>query len=117
MGVLRKSGVGAGAGRIVQGAQELIATAVSADNGCRHCTQLHRGFLGKLTTDQGLVRALMTDPAAAPLHGSDRALITYALKLTRTPREVRESDVAALRAAGFSDAEIFEAAFVTTCFN
>ena len=31
--------------------KELIATAVSADNGCRHCTQLHRGFLGKLTTD------------------------------------------------------------------
>ena len=55
--------------------KELIATAVSADNGCRHCTQLHGGFLGKLTTDEGLVRALMTDPAAAPLHGADRALI------------------------------------------
>jgi uncharacterized peroxidase-related enzyme len=59
----------------------------------------------------------MTEPAAAPLHGADRALITYALKLTRTPREVRESDVAALRAAGFSEAEIFEAAFVTAYFN
>jgi uncharacterized peroxidase-related enzyme len=81
--------------------KELIATAVSADNGCRHCTQLHGGFLGKLTTDEGLVHALMTDPASAPLHGADRALITYALKLTRTPREVCESDVAALRAAGF----------------
>jgi uncharacterized peroxidase-related enzyme len=59
----------------------------------------------------------MTDPAAAPLHGADRALIAYSLKLTRTPREVRESDVAALRAAGFSEAEIFEAAFVTPYFN
>ena len=97
--------------------KELIATAVSADNGCRHCTQLHKGFLGKLTTHQGLVRALMTDPAAAPLHGAARALITYALKLTGAPREVGESDVAALRAAGFSDTEISEAAFVTACFN
>jgi uncharacterized peroxidase-related enzyme len=97
--------------------KELIATAVSADNGCHHSTQLHGGFLGKLTTDQGLVRALMTDPATAPLHGADRALITYALKLTPTPREVRESDVAALRAAGFSDTEIFEAASVTAYFN
>ena len=59
----------------------------------------------------------MTDPATAPLHGADRVLITYALKLTRTPREVRESDVAALRPAGFSDTEISEAAFVTACFN
>jgi uncharacterized peroxidase-related enzyme len=97
--------------------KELIATAVSVDNGCRHCTQLHGGFLGRLTTDQGLVFALMTDPATAPLHGADRALITYALKLTRTPRELRESDVAALRAAGFSDTEIFEAAFVTASFS
>jgi uncharacterized peroxidase-related enzyme len=97
--------------------KELIATAVSADNDRRHCTQLHGGCLGKLITDQGLVRALMTDPATALLHGPDRALITYALKLTRTPREVRESDVAALRAAGFSDTEILEAAFVTAYSN
>src|SRR6266545_3372478 len=68
-------------------------------------------------TDGDLVRALMTDPAAAPLDGADRALIAYALKLTRAPREICESDVAALRAAGFSEAEIFEAAFVTAYFN
>jgi len=98
--------------------KELIATAVSADNGCRHCAQLPADSLGKLTTDEGLVRALMTEPAAAaPLHGADRALIAYALKLTRTPREVRESDVAALRAADFSDTEIVRAAFVTAYFN
>jgi uncharacterized peroxidase-related enzyme len=97
--------------------KELIATAVSADNGCRHCTQLHGGFLGKLTTDLRLVRAPMTDPATALLYGADRALITSALKLTRTSREVREGDVAALRAAGFSDTEIFEAAFVTAYSN
>jgi len=59
----------------------------------------------------------VTDPAAAPLHGADRVLIAYALKLTRAPREICESDVGALRAAGFSEAEIFEAAFVTAYFN
>jgi len=97
--------------------KELIATAVSADNGCGHCTQLHGGFLSKLTPDKALVRALMTDPAAAPLEGADRALIAYALKLTRTPREMRQTDVETLRAAGFSEEEIFEAAFVTAYFN
>jgi len=97
--------------------KELIATAVSADNGCAHCTQLHGDFLSKLTPDKTLVRALMTDPAAAPLEGADRALIAYALKLTRTPREIRRSDVEILRAAGFSEEEIFEAAFITAYFN
>lgn len=97
--------------------KEMIATAVSADNGCRHCTELHGGFLGKLTTDAALVRALMTAPDSAALEGPDRLLLAYALKLTRTPREVGQRDVEALRAAGFSEGEIFEAAFVTAYFN
>jgi len=97
--------------------KEMIATAVSADNGCRHCTALHGGFLGKLTSDAALVRALMTAPDSAALAGPDRVLLAYALKLTRTPRDVCQRDVEALRAAGFSEAEIFEAAFVTAYFN
>ena len=59
----------------------------------------------------------MTDPAAAPLEGADRALVAYALKLTRTPREMYPADVEALRAAGLSEEEIFEAAFLTAYFN
>jgi len=59
----------------------------------------------------------MTDPAAAPLEGADSALIAYALKLTRTPRVMRQTDVETLRAAGFSEEEIFEAALVTAYFN
>jgi len=31
--------------------REYIATAVSAENGCAHCTQLHRGFLEALGAD------------------------------------------------------------------
>ena len=97
--------------------KEMIATAVSADNGCEHCTRLHGDFLGKLTADKSLVQALVSNPQTAPLEGADRALITYALKLTRTPREMRQTDVEALRAAGFSEQEIFEAALVTAYFN
>ena len=59
----------------------------------------------------------MTDPAAAPLEGADRALVAYALRLTRTPRAMHPADVEALRAAGLSEEEIFEAAFVTAYFN
>ena len=63
------------------------------------------------------MRALIADPAAPPLEGADRALIAYALKLTRTPREIRPADVEVLRAAGLSEEEIFEAAFVPAYFN
>ena len=38
-------------------------------------------------------------------------------ELTRDPRGIRRADVEALRAAGLSDAEIFEMAFVMAYFN
>jgi len=97
--------------------KEIIATAVSADNGCRHCTELHAGFLRGLGADPALVQALETAPAEAPLSAADAAIVGYALKLTRTPRAMAPDDVARLRAHGLGDEEIFEVAFVTAYFN
>ena len=45
--------------------REYIATAVSAENGCAHCTQLHGGFLRALGADPAMVHGLSTDPGTA----------------------------------------------------
>lgn len=101
--------------------KELIAVAVSADNGCRHCTALHAGFLSGLRVDPGLVAALGADPDGALAHPAlqpaDRAVLRYALKLTRTPRAMTAADVADLRAHGLGEPEVFEVALVTAYFN
>jgi uncharacterized peroxidase-related enzyme len=64
-----------------------------------------------------VVRALEQTPDAAPLPPADRAIVAYALKLTRAPRAMTRTDVAWLRAHGLTDAEIFEVALVTAYFN
>lgn len=53
----------------------------------------------------------------APLSGADRALCAYAEKLALHPRDMRERDVAALRAAGFGDRAIHDAAQVASWFS
>lgn len=63
------------------------------------------------------MRALMTDPECAPLAGADRAIVDYALKLTRNPKGMRQDDVAALRGAGLTDPQIFEVALLTAYYN
>ncbi len=63
------------------------------------------------------MRALMADPERGPLTGADRAIIDYALTLTRNPQAVRRADAHTPRAAGLSEAEIFEVALVTAYFN
>ncbi len=47
----------------------------------------------------------------------DRAMLDFAVKLTHTPEECEEGDVARLREAGFSDADILHIVEVTAIFN
>lgn len=42
----------------------------------------------------------------------ERALVTYVVKLTRTPGDMTREDVAALRDAGLDDAEVLDTVHV-----
>ena len=53
----------------------------------------------------------------APLPARQRALLAFAHKLTATPAEVGEEDRAALRAAGLTEKDIWDAASVIGFFN
>jgi len=68
----------------------------------------HAAGLVRLTNNEALVEQLLADWRQAPLDDGDRAMLVYAEKLTRTPWAMEEADVAALRAAGFSDAAILD---------
>ena len=56
--------------------------------------------------DEALAERIERDWRAAGLDARRSAMLAYAEKLTRTPAAVRRTDVDALRAAGFSDADI-----------
>ncbi len=53
----------------------------------------------------------------AELSNSDRALCDYAVKLTRAPADMAETDVMKLRNEGFSDEAILDAVQVIGFFN
>ena len=57
------------------------------------------------------------DYRAADLDAPTRALLDYAVKLTRAPAGMARADVEALRATGFSDRAIHDAAQVVGYFN
>lgn len=59
----------------------------------------------------------MDDYRQAPLSAPDRALLDFAVKLTKTPAGMTREDVEALRAHGFSDTAIHDAVQVTALFN
>ena len=97
---------------------ELIATYVSSLNQCAFCLTSHAGFLEKKGQDRKDVDAVaLGDPSKAPgLSPKEKSLLAYVKKLTQEPWKIRDADVEALRAAGWADAEIYEATFIGSLF-
>ncbi len=106
-----------GPGELTRAQRELIATVVSAINGCALCQELHARLLLHRTRDEALVAQVLRDFRAAPLAAADRAMLEYAAQLTTAPASVTRADVARLRRLGFSDAAVVEIAAQTALFN
>ena len=92
---------------------ELLGVWVSMLNDCSYCVDHHAAGLARLMQDDARVadiRAALDarDILSVPVRDSEKAALRYAKKLTETPAEMRSSDVADLRAEGFSDGEILE---------
>jgi uncharacterized peroxidase-related enzyme len=69
-----------------------------------------------LAKDEKLVAALIADYQQAEISEADRAMLDYAVKLTREPAAIAQADVEALRRAGFSDAAILDICQVTAYY-
>lgn len=67
--------------------------------------------------DHSLVRHLKTDPDKASLGAQDRAMIDFALKLTRAPDTVKREDLEFLQQYGFSEENVVDIVLITCVFN
>ena len=64
-----------------------------------------------------MVEAIKTDYRTAELDESTRAVLDFAIKLTRTPGQMKPSDLDALRQQGLSDLAIQDVVQVAAYFN
>ena len=97
--------------------REMIAVAVSAENRCVYCLTAHGAALRELTGDPALAEVIAQNWRAAPLPARQRAILGFAVKLTRTPAEMGEADRDALRDAGLDERAIWDVAAVAAFFN
>ena len=97
--------------------RELIATVVSASNGCPYCVNHHAEALNFYWKDEARVEQVKQDYRALDLPEKTRAMLDYAVKLTEAPSSVTEADVEAMRRAGLADAAILDVNLITSYFN
>ena len=87
---------------------ELIYIRVSMLNQCHYCLQHHLASSkhAGLTPDDWQA---LKDPASAPFTDREKAALVYAEKLTRTPWNIDDADVLALKNADwFNDTQIVD---------
>lgn len=97
--------------------REMIASHVSKLNGCDFCLGAHKWTLAAMDVDLRRIEAAEAGPEAEGLDDRLRPILRFAGKLTRTPQEVTQSDIDALRAAGWSDQAIEDVINVVSLFN
>jgi uncharacterized peroxidase-related enzyme len=87
--------------------EELIHTAVSAMNKCRHCTNSHVEKLRKLAGED-IAHQVAQDWRQADLAPDEHIMLEFCEKITLQRQQLGSENIDTLRAAGFSDDQILE---------
>ena len=97
--------------------REMVAVAVSAENRCFYCLVAHGAAVRQLSGNPALGEMIAANYRIAPLYPRTRAMLDFAVKVTRASATVEEADRQALRDHGLSDRDVFDLTAVAAFFN
>ncbi|HEX2849476.1 MAG TPA: peroxidase-related enzyme [Acidimicrobiales bacterium] len=97
--------------------REMIAVAVSMANGCLYCLVAHGATLRDLLGDPVKADRITLDYRKADLTPKQRAMLDYAVKLTKAPLECSAADLTALERTGLTLEEVWDVAEVAAMYN
>lgn len=88
--------------------RELAAVAVSRVNGCVYCASVHIQRYTQLTKRPDIMQRLVDEGVETELPPRERAIVDFAVKLTRTPTALTSADLKPLRELGLNTQEILD---------
>lgn len=97
--------------------KEMIIVATSAANGCQYCVVAHGALLRVFAKEPLLADQIAINYLHAPIKPKQKEMLSFSVKLCRTPELIQESDYAALREHGYDDEDILDIAGVTAFFG
>lgn len=96
--------------------REMIVVTTSALNDCHYCVVAHGAILRLRAKDPLIADQVAINYRRADLTGRQRAMLDFAVKLATASGKVEDADFETLRAAGFSDDDIWDIGAVTAFF-
>jgi 4-carboxymuconolactone decarboxylase len=106
-----------GPGGLSRAEREAIVVAVSAENRCQYCVTAHGAALRILGKDLILAEQIAINWRTADLSDRWRAMLTFASRVNEPGFAASDAEIAALRAAGFSEDDIWDVAAISAFFG
>jgi uncharacterized peroxidase-related enzyme len=103
-------------GGLTKAERELIVVATSALNRCQYCVVAHGAILRIRARNPLLADQVATNYLKADLSDRERTLLRFACKVATESHAVDDTDFSALRAHGFDEEDIWDAAAITALF-
>jgi uncharacterized peroxidase-related enzyme len=100
-------------GALTRAQKEYIFLVCSAANLSTYCVTAHCEIVRGLGLTGPEPEQIAVDHTETDLPATDKALLDFALKLTRQGTKVRAGDIDGLRTQGFTDEQILEAVVMT----
>ncbi|WP_428424693.1 peroxidase-related enzyme [Pararhizobium sp.] len=97
--------------------REIGAVGASIVNRCIYCAAVHASRYNQLTKDEDVIAAIFSDGVDAQIDPRLKAILTFAVKLSKCPPDANAADMAALVEAGLGQDEILDLILSTSLFG
>lgn len=104
-------------GGLTKAEREMIVVATSADNDCQYCVIAHGAILRIRAKNPLIADQVAINYRKADITPRQKAMLDFALKVSRDSRSIGDADFEALRAHGFTDDDIWDIAGITALFG
>lgn len=98
--------------------KERIALLISIDNGCKMCVDVHKNIAKMLGMSEAQVEEVLQGVDAIQCEQSEKDLLRFCIRASQKDSyKMMQEDVDAIKAVGYSEAQILEAIAITGYFN
>ena len=103
-------------GGLAKADREMIVVATSGVNDCQYCVVAHGAILRIRAKNPRVADQVAVNYNKAEITPRQKAMLDFATKVASESHTVTDADLAALRAAGFSDEDIWDIGAVAAFF-
>src|SRR6185436_8779659 len=103
-------------GGLTKAEREMIVVATSGANECQYCVVAHGAILRIRAKNPHVADQVAVNYRKADITPRQKAMLDFAMKVSRQAERIDDADFAAMRAAGFSDEDIWDAGAIASFF-